>query len=305
MTLAYAEAVYRHPDKLSNVETSVLACLALMADPDGHCWPRQGTIADRVRLHPDTVKKVLVELAARGFIRKVRRSRDDGSQTSNMMELCFPAADLRTEKRGCAPPTPGSTTPVSENRLGVLRPPGGVITPGAPGVDDPPHESSGEESEENPPAPKGVSADILKRSREILAETPRKAKRCSVAVLAKHLSAAVKRKANPDAIALRAYYLDEDNAREEGRYCKDPAKMVSGDLWRDWIPEDGDEPAAAAPKVQLTEEQMAAHLTRVWTVRVEDYLRINAWNDQRYGARPGQPGCVVPAHVLAQFEGRL
>lgn len=294
MTLAYAEAVYRLPAKLTASECAVLAMLALMADEDGACWPKQGTVADRVRLHVDTVKTVLRDLHTKGLIRKEKRTRDDGSQTSSMLVMTFPPADLKSEKGGVSPPTPGRMTPKTDEAPGAMR-------PGGAGADDPPHESSPEDIP--PKSPKGdLPASIRAVAGKIRDATPKAALHdASVGDIGRALKRAVDDGADPDevAAALRAYYADPDNAREGGRFAKAPHRMIQADRWRTWVPDLIDAVIPSAPPA-VPPAVMAAHLERVWTSRLEDFNRINLWKPE-YGPKPGQPGCAVPPHIVERL----
>jgi hypothetical protein len=307
MTLAFAEAVYQTVARdagLSASECAVLAMLALMADEEGGCWPKQQTVADRTRLHVDTVKTVLRSLHAKGVIGKEKRLRDDGSETSSMIVMLFAAADLRGEKSGVSPPWEGRIAPPSP----------GAYDPGAPGVHDPPHESSLKSSEDSPPkSPKGDVPDSIRRiAVEIRAETPdRSRKRSSVDQVARALKRAVADGADPEHVraALRAYYADADNARDDGRYAAGPHRMIQGDLWRDWTPDslfdaDGEPRPAGRAAASDSAPVPPGFIEHVWRTRLERWLQFRAWPDG-CGSRPGFPGCEAPASILAEFADRL
>ena len=48
------------------------------------CWPGIRRIADDLRLSRSTVKRALVELERGGYLRRKRRSRENGGDTSNL-----------------------------------------------------------------------------------------------------------------------------------------------------------------------------------------------------------------------------
>jgi len=72
----------------------VLLCLANYAGKDGQCWPGQQTIADDCNMSIRTVRNALSLLVEDGFIVRERRSRSDGTRTS---DLCFLQLDNRQE----------------------------------------------------------------------------------------------------------------------------------------------------------------------------------------------------------------
>ena len=65
----------------------ILLCLANYADEHGRCWPSQATLADQTEQSPDTVRRRLVDLEARGLIRREERRRPDGTQQSDLFVL--------------------------------------------------------------------------------------------------------------------------------------------------------------------------------------------------------------------------
>jgi hypothetical protein len=294
MTLALAEAVFRLPAKLTATECAVLVQLALMAGEDGCCWPRQQTVAARARLHPDTVKTTLRALHAKNLIRKEQRLRDDGSEASSMIVMCFEAADLSPGKSGVTPPTRGSSAPT----------PPGVHDPGAPGANGPPHESSPESRLPPKPPKGGVPGDIVELAAAVWAEAPRASRqRSGTADLERALNAAVHdRGGEPASIlaALRSYWADV-GARDGGQHLKGVHRMVQQDRWREWIPEDDEPGPARAAGPPISAEAKAEIIERAWRGRLEDFTRIGKWNHGVFGPKPGELGCVVPPALLAEF----
>lgn len=53
----------------------------------GSCWPGINTIASDLHLSRSTVKRALNDLAAKGYLKKVSRYRENGSYTSNLYIL--------------------------------------------------------------------------------------------------------------------------------------------------------------------------------------------------------------------------
>jgi hypothetical protein len=150
VTLGYVEAVYRLEADLTPGESAVLATLGAAANSQGVLWIRRSVVAQRTRLHPDTVKSILQTLATKALIVKGPRFRDDGSQSANAIRLTFKAYELIPEKGGVTSPTRGShAPPLSQD---VTSAPG-VQDPRGAGVLRPPLEPSLEQR--TPKVPKG------------------------------------------------------------------------------------------------------------------------------------------------------
>ena len=65
----------------------VLMALADEADDDGYCFPSQRRLAAKCSITDRTVRRVLLELTTRRYVRLEVRSRADGSRTSNGYRL--------------------------------------------------------------------------------------------------------------------------------------------------------------------------------------------------------------------------
>lgn len=63
---------------------AVYLYLQSRADRDGKCFPSIGTAASDLKLSKSTVKRALADLEKSGFIRKERRYRKTGGNSSNM-----------------------------------------------------------------------------------------------------------------------------------------------------------------------------------------------------------------------------
>jgi DNA-binding MarR family transcriptional regulator len=84
--VASAWALLQNPRSANH--KMVLVVLADYAHPDdGTCFPSQTTIAKRALLSERTVRQVLADLEADGFIKRERRSRPDGTRTSDLIAL--------------------------------------------------------------------------------------------------------------------------------------------------------------------------------------------------------------------------
>lgn len=67
----------------------VLLCLANYADEEGKCWPKQETIAAETELSERSVREWLQKLEDAGLISREKRRRDDGYRASDLIRLAF------------------------------------------------------------------------------------------------------------------------------------------------------------------------------------------------------------------------
>ena len=87
----------------------VLMVLAEAADAEGETWISQGTLAIRCGVRRETVCKAMGRLEDAGLISRQRRSRDDGSRSSDCIRLNAQTCDanaqanVRETSRQCAP----------------------------------------------------------------------------------------------------------------------------------------------------------------------------------------------------------
>jgi hypothetical protein len=72
---------------LSPTPKLVLMALADEADDDGYCFPSQRRLAAKCSITDRTVRRVLLELTTKGYVRLEMRRRADGSRTSNGYQL--------------------------------------------------------------------------------------------------------------------------------------------------------------------------------------------------------------------------
>ncbi len=105
-----------HPDVDAD-RFCVLAALATYADEHGVCVPSQATLAQRLHRSRPWVNRVVAQLAAEGFLKKVQRSRGNGGTTSCLYRLCLtpldgPALDAgETGTHASPPPKPAQPAP--------------------------------------------------------------------------------------------------------------------------------------------------------------------------------------------------
>lgn len=81
---------------LSDSEYRTLGAIATHADKDGWCYPSQSLLAEIRGVSRQTINSHIKKLAALGYLNIEPRYRDDGGQTSNMMQvrLDFSLEDL-------------------------------------------------------------------------------------------------------------------------------------------------------------------------------------------------------------------
>jgi hypothetical protein len=65
----------------------LLLCLANYADDEWKCWPSQSTISEETEVSERATRDWLEKLEAAGFISRTRRTRKDGSRTSDLIHL--------------------------------------------------------------------------------------------------------------------------------------------------------------------------------------------------------------------------
>ena len=105
-------------DMIGNVSPTALAvaaALAMYADRAGECWPTLNTVADRLKMHRNTVRKAVADLEAAGWLERTQRRRLDNRgnresgtagppSTSNLYRLLWIAPGGYTAK---SPPSEG------------------------------------------------------------------------------------------------------------------------------------------------------------------------------------------------------
>jgi DNA-binding MarR family transcriptional regulator len=78
---AFERSPATHTQKL------VLILLADWADETGLAWPKQSTLADKARLSIRHLRRVLDELEAEGYLRRVQTRRRDGRRGVDNYQL--------------------------------------------------------------------------------------------------------------------------------------------------------------------------------------------------------------------------
>jgi len=81
--VSYFDSVYAD-DSLPHRAKAVYMYLKDRMDADRKCWPGIRRIAADLRLSRSTVKRALKELEQSGYLKRERRSRESGGDTSNL-----------------------------------------------------------------------------------------------------------------------------------------------------------------------------------------------------------------------------
>src|SRR5918998_660056 len=102
-----------YAEDIGAIGVAVYAALARYANrATGECWPKVKTIADKLHLSPNCVKKYLHKLASVGLISIAYRYTDEGDHTSNRDTLHDPTnRDAVTLRRACGGGPPAARPP--------------------------------------------------------------------------------------------------------------------------------------------------------------------------------------------------
>jgi len=84
--VSYFDTVYAD-DSLPHRAKSVYMYLKDRMDAERKCWPGIRRIAADLRLSRSTVKRALKELEQSGYLKRERRCRESGGDTSNLYIL--------------------------------------------------------------------------------------------------------------------------------------------------------------------------------------------------------------------------
>ena len=74
-------------EELQSRAKTVYMYLKDRSNADGECWPAIKTIARDTSMSVSTVKRALADLMQHGFLRKERRYRENGGNSSNKFYL--------------------------------------------------------------------------------------------------------------------------------------------------------------------------------------------------------------------------
>lgn len=117
-------------DGLTFSDVKVLGCIASYASPDREGWPKQQTIADRLKIARQSVNKSIKILVERGYVQATAQFRKDGGQRENRYRVLYdtpldpldivsgyeedtPPAPPLSRPEDTPPVTSGATPPVT------------------------------------------------------------------------------------------------------------------------------------------------------------------------------------------------
>ncbi len=81
--MGYFESIYSD-DNLPHRAKAVYMYLRDRMNGERKCWPGIRRIASDLHLSRSTIKRALVELERSGYLRRERRNRENGGDTSNL-----------------------------------------------------------------------------------------------------------------------------------------------------------------------------------------------------------------------------
>ena len=96
--------------ELSASHKLTLLALADYADDEMSCFPSVATLAQKTCQNPRTVQRHITEFEKQGLLKKERRNRDSGADSSNRYVLIL-GGDTTPPSPGTAPPSPGTRPP--------------------------------------------------------------------------------------------------------------------------------------------------------------------------------------------------
>lgn len=136
-----------------------------------------------------------------------------------------------------------------------------------------------------------ASADVVALVEEVwrIASQPSR-KRSSRRDVENAIRAFLKRKGDPPALmaSLRAYYASDQATKDGGQYAKGVHRLIEGDRWRDFA------------------ESLASDVVRgwdddIWRHFLARYRESSENWGTKMGPKPGEPGCLVPRHLLLEI----
>ena len=105
--------------RLSRGALLVLCALGAYGDKNGWCWPSQGEVARRIRLHRTNVGRHIAELEKLGYLEKRRQTQEGKGEVNSLYRVLFDGelpAEFDTELQcadteKCTPPVRSDRTP--------------------------------------------------------------------------------------------------------------------------------------------------------------------------------------------------
>ena len=268
-----------------------MLCVMDGADPRGHLvWSGRALAADDIakllgcdaretRKSLDELERAGVfdraadgAIISRKMVRDTRFSREQSARASKR--------DYRKAAKIVEEIAFGNAGQDAENMPQIPEPePDSMSSPGGEDSSEPVVKAKPAKSRVAPAKPSATEAEVD----AIWAATPKPSReRSGRADVARALTAAMSRghTAAQVTAGLAAYFATDDATREEARFAKGVHRMIESDRWQSFAP------AAAASMP----ESRWKHALAYWN-------RDGSWDD-KWGPKPGEPGCQAPAHML-------
>lgn len=265
----------------------VLLVLADFADGSGLCWPSRATIAELTELSLRSVVDQLKALETRGLIARGERNREDGSQTSSLIQLNVESdkgvQDVQGGVQELHPPVQDVHGGMQE-----MHPGGARLAPLEPTLEP-------LELGTNVPVASAAPSATTPMSEEPWIKDVEFAKVWEIATPEMRRRAKSKAKVWPEWRKIRK--------------ATDPSVVLAGLVA--YLSGDPDVKRTGGPGLHIwlrdrtfetwacdTPSEMGAGWTEDrWAVAVGIWRMERRW-DERLGPEPGEPGCRVPANLI-------
>lgn len=183
-------------------EKLLLLALANYADEDGNCFPSQSRLAEDACLSLRTVVTLLAALEERKFITRERRSRRNGSRTSDAITLHFAESLSATIAQRPKCNLPQNLSAMAAH-LTTLEPVSRTIKDGSPSLSD----------------------DIWQEANQASRN------RSGRPAVRRAVSAALAKGATPESLLQSV----RGHCRKSGDHAKGLHRIIEGELWRDCL----------------------------------------------------------------------
>ncbi|GHE70107.1 hypothetical protein GCM10019059_32420 [Camelimonas fluminis] len=266
----------------------VLVAIANYADENGRCWPSQQALAADTSLSERSIRNAIHALEELGVIERIERRRQDGSRTSDAIQIvAFGASEPQPADFAGGLEKSAATTGKScrDNRQMTTEQPADFagLTTFEPSLNHQENHSSAASPPRRPESDDLFDQFWAAYPRRGQAANPKKPAR-------EKFARAVKAGANPQVIiaAARRY---ADIERRAGRF--DTEKVAQA---MTWLNQQRWDDYAEQPSLQTAQAPGADQ----WVKRLEMHARGD-WFDH-WGPKPGQEGCRVPGDILATWR---
>lgn len=249
---------------------AVLLVLAEAANEQAETIVSQDTIAERLETSRETVTRAMKRLELRGLITRLRRRREGGYRTSDLVKLtlCDLASRDFTSREKSSRDVNTDSYVTQDHSLTPS------INPQIKDTSESPSESKIRTKKQTPTDPKFEALWLA---------YPHCKGRSSKADAFRAWS-----KLNPDdkaaIVGAVCEFANTDQAKKDGhQWVKGFHLWIGKGLWRDFAM-----PAEAAQQSVQPD----------WAARMARYAKDGTW-PSTWGEKPGKPGCQVPGHLIS------